>query len=225
MNREAAPARGTSHHRIRNIIGVAAALGLAACADRNSANESAKQAPPSAARAVAKPDGETPPAVAPFGPDLDAVLALTPDCRFGEPLASIFGRMAVIDPRTGESRRGDPIAVPGFAEPIRPTFERAVIGTDHGEEKQVTAELAIPGSWQGLRVAGLRLFYLEESDVSSREVRFLEPPDRVLALLNRRGFALGTIGHGRRTDDGQLIETWISLNDDPGGALLRCATG
>jgi hypothetical protein len=205
-------------------IGVVAALALAACGDRSAGEESAP-APSSEARAVAKPAGGTPPAPAPPGPDLDAVLALTPDCRFGEPLASIFGRMTIIDPRTGESRRGNPIEVPGFAEPIRPTFERAVIGTDHGEEKHVSAELAIPGSWQGMRVSELRLFYLEESHVSSREVRFLEPPERVLDLLNRRGFALGAIGHGRSTDDGQLIDTRISLDRDPGGALLRCSTG
>ena len=206
-------------------LGIAATLALAACADRSGNDESAAPAQPPEARAAAKPAAEIPPAPTMPGPDLDAVLALTPDCQFGEPLASIFARMTIIDPRTGESRPGNPIEVPGFAEPLIPTFERAVIGTDHGEEKPVTAELAIPGIWRGLRIAALHLFYLEESDVSSREVLFLEPPERVLDLLNRRGFALGVLGQGRRVDDGQLIETWISVDHDPRGARLRCATG
>ena len=167
----------------------------------------------------------TPPAAAVAEADLDAVLALTPDCRIGEPLASIFRQMTVIDPETFESRQGRPIRIPGRDEPVAPTFGRTVTPLDHGAEIEVVASLPLTGRWHGLRVAGLRLSYIEESDVSAREILFREPAERVRRRLNRNGFGLPPIGEVSAVDPGEGIETLIGVDRTPSGSALQCATG
>jgi hypothetical protein len=203
---------------------IAAAVALGACSGQSAADESANQTPPSETRAAAKQvaeplQGEVP------GPDLGAALTLGPDCQLGEPLASIFRQMTTIDPRTYESSAGRPIRVSGFADPIPPTFHRTVIGTDHGEEREVVADLPLSGLWHGLRVARLRSNYFEESDVASQEVHFLESPERVREVFNRIGFRLPDIGHARALNPEDLVQTSIGVDPIAGGASLACKTG
>lgn len=166
-----------------------------------------------------------PPATAAAEADLEAVLALTPDCRFGEPLASIFQQMTVIDPESFESRQGRPIRIPGRDEPLAPSFRRTVTPLKHGAEIEVVASLPLTGRWRGLRVAGLRLRYVEESDVSAREILFREPAKRVRRRLNRTGFALAATGEVRPVDSGEGIEMLIGVDRSEAGSTLQCATG
>ena len=206
-------------------LAIAAALVVSACSGQSATDEAAGEtAPPSESRVAAKQVVEPLPGEVP-GPDLDAVLTLTPDCQLGEPLASIFRQMTTIDPRTYESSAGRPIRVPGFADPIPPTFHRTVTGTDHGEEREVVADLPLAGLWNGLRVARLRSDYFEESDVSSQEVHFREAPERVREVLNRSGFQLPAVGHGRVLNPEAVVETSIGVDPISGGAVLACRTG
>lgn len=213
-----------ARRRFRNDAALAAALAVAACAEDGRSDGSPPQAPPAEARADAK-QAAAPPRAEVSAPDLEAVLALSPDCVLGEPLASIFQQMTVIDPETFESRQGEAIRIAGLARPLQPTFRRTVTALDHGAEVEVVAELPLNGRWRGLRVAGFRLNYIEESDVSAREIRFDEPAGRVRQVLNRHGFALPATGQVRSVDPGDGVESLIGVDADGSGSSLQCATG
>jgi len=159
--------------------------------------------------------------------DLGAVLGLRSmtDCTRGPALASVLEQMVRVDQTTFESRRGGPIAVPGYDRPLVPTFERTRETGANRDIREVTADLDLPGRWHGLAIAGLRRSFYEESDVSSVSIRFSEPPDRVRETLVRHGFRLPPVGEFRDVDAEPGISTEIGVGRIDGGAALTCATG
>jgi hypothetical protein len=164
----------------------------------------------------------------PTGPaDLGAALGLASlaECRPGTALASILEQMVRTDSRTFESRRGGPISVPGHAQPLVPTFERRREVEGNADIREVTADLALTGRWHGLAVNGLRRSFFEESDVSSFEIRFAEPPQRVRETLVRHGFRLPTVGDFADVGEGEEISAAIAVERREGGASLICAIG
>jgi hypothetical protein len=169
----------------------------------------------------------TPPAP-PQPVDLGSALALgrLADCSQSPALASVLEQMVRIDPRTFESRRGGPISVPGYDRPITPTFERRREVSGSTDIREVTSDLDLPGRWHGLAMTGLRRSFTEESDVSSIEIRFAEPPERVRDTLVRHGFGLPPVGEFREFDQGGSVVTMIiGVDRIDGGAALTCATG
>ena len=177
--------------------------------------------------AAPKQGAEAPAPRSPGPVDLGSVLgfASLADCSPSSALASVLEQMVRIDPRTFESRRGGPISVPGYAQPITPPFERRrEVG--HGSDiREVTADLDLPGRWHGLAVTGLRRSFYEESDASAFDVRFAEPPERVRETLVRQGFRLRPVGEFREVDAEPGISTEIGVGRIDGGAALTCATG
>jgi hypothetical protein len=173
--------------------------------------------------------GAAPAPAIPAGPaDLGAVLGLASlaDCRPGTVLASILEQMVRTDPRTFESRRGGPISVPGHAQPLVPTFERRREVEGNADIREVTADLALTGRWHDLAVTGLRRSFFEESDVSSFEIRFAEPPGLVRETLVRHGFRLPTVGDFADVGEGEdEVSAAIAVDRIENGAALICAIG
>ena len=189
--------------------------------ESTASNRTAAAAPPAASRAQALPSAPTPPA------DLGVALGLASlaDCRPAAALESILAQMVRTDPRTFESRRGGPITVPGHAAPLIPTFERKREVEGNTDIREVTADLALAGRWHGLAVSGLRRSFFEESDVSSFEIRFAEPPQRVRATLVRHGFRLATVGDFADVGDEEAAPAAIAVDRTEEGAALICAIG
>jgi hypothetical protein len=160
--------------------------------------------------------------------DLGSALELgrLADCSQSPALASVLEQMVRTDPRTFETRRGGPISVPGYDRPITPTFERRREISRNTDIREVTADLDLTGRWHGLAITGLRRSFTEESDVSSIEIRFAEPPERVRDTLVRHGFSLPPVGEFREFDEGGSLGTMmIGVDRIDGGAALTCATG
>lgn len=158
--------------------------------------------------------------------DLGAALTLDrlTDCARSPALASVLDQMVRVDPRTFESRRGGPIAVPGYDRPIVPTFERTREVEGNADIRAVVADLDLAGRWHGLAVTGFRRSFYEESDVGAFQVRFAERPARVRETLNRHGFRLPPVGEVRELQDEGAAVT-IGVEPSDGGAGLTCATG
>jgi hypothetical protein len=159
--------------------------------------------------------------------DLGAVLDLQSltDCSQSPRLASIFERMVRIDPETFASRRGGPIAVPGFARPLVPTFERVRETGENRDIRAVTADLDLPGRWHGLAVRGLRRSFYEESDSSAVSILFAEPADRVRDTLAHQGFRLPPVGEVREVGDENEISVALGVERLDEGSALTCVTG
>jgi hypothetical protein len=195
--------------------------------------------PPSGADAMAKAEApraesvaaEEPADAAPLlaeeaGPvDLKSVLAFSPGCEIGEPLATIFSSMVKFDPKTWEASVGDPVALPGFDHPITPTFERAVTPLGQGgSQRHVVAGLPLSGSWHGLRVSGLVFDFYEVSDVAARKIRFEEEAERVRGALMAAGFDLPPVGDFREMEGEGMLPS-IGVERDGSGAALTCTAG
>ncbi|HEV2817089.1 MAG TPA: hypothetical protein VGW40_07710 [Allosphingosinicella sp.] len=159
--------------------------------------------------------------------DLDAVLRFSRPaaCEMDAPLRAIVERMVRQDPETFEALPPPPVAVPGFPEPITPRFTRTRTVEGNADIREVTIELAIPGRWHGLDVTRLLRRFGEESDSSSLEIQFAEPPPRVHAALRRAGFRLGPVGTWRETETGDGIGVSVLVSRIEGGASLVCAIG
>ena len=159
--------------------------------------------------------------------DLDAVLRFSRPaaCETDAPLRSILEQMTRQDPVTFEALPPSPVAVPGFPERIQPRFTRTRTVEGNTDMREVTIELAIPGRWHGLHVTRLVRRFGEESDSSSMEIQFAEPPQRVHAVLRRLGFRLGSIGTWRETESGEGIGVSVLVSRIEGGASLVCAIG
>ncbi|WP_129793026.1 hypothetical protein [Sphingosinicella sp. CPCC 101087] len=157
--------------------------------------------------------------------DLGPVLAFSPKCEIGEPLATIFSSMVKFDPKTWEASAGDPVALPGFDHPITPTFERAVTPLGQGgSQRHVVAGLPLSGSWHGLRVSGLVFDFYEVSDVAARKIRFEEEAERVRGALMAAGFDLPPVGDFREMEGEGMLPS-IGVERDGSGAALTCTTG
>lgn len=172
------------------------------------------------------PAGPAPPSRESAGPvDLGSILAFSSQCEIGEPLAAIFTAMVKIDQETWEASAGDPVSVPGFDRPIATTFKRTISPSGQRDgERHVVAGLPLSGIWHGLRVNGLRLDFYEESDVSSREIHFEEPPERVREALGAAGFDLSPVGAYREMEGEGMVPS-IGVDRDGSGAALICTTG
>lgn len=179
--------------------------------------------PPAPPPPVAK--APPPPPAPPEPVDLGAVLGLDSlaDCGRSPALASIVDQMVRVDQQTFESSRGGPIEVAGYDRPIIPTFERIREVEGNTDIRAVTADLDLPGRWHGLAVTGLRRSFHEESDSSSLEIRFAEPPERVRETLVRNGFGLPPVGEMRELE-AEGLSTVIGVERIEGGAALTCAT-
>jgi len=213
------------------ILAAAAALlvllgGLLFLAQRQrSSGDGGEQAsrPRPAAQAPSAPE----PPARPGPVDLGAVLGLgsLADCSQSPALASILEQMVRIDPRTFESRRGDPISVRGYDRPLVPTFERTREIEGNSDIRAVSADLDLAGRWHGLQVTGLTRSFYEESDASAFDIRFAESPERVRETLVRHGFSLPSVGEFRQVDAEPGISVEIGVAPIEGGAALTCATG
>ena len=159
--------------------------------------------------------------------DLDGVLRFSRPaaCEMDAPLRSIVERMSRQHPETFEALPPPPIAIPGFPERITPRFTRTRTVEGNADIRDVTIELAIPGRWHGLAVTRLIRRFGEESDGSSLEIQFAEPPRRVHGVLRRMGFRLGPIGTWRETETDDGIGMSVSVSRIEGGASLACAIG
>ncbi|WP_162806508.1 hypothetical protein [Sphingosinicella terrae] len=157
--------------------------------------------------------------------DLAAILTLSPECELGQPLASIFEQIVVIDPETFEASRGRPVAVPGFAEPIAPRFVRRVQPLEPGGHlRHVSAGLPLRGVWHGLEVTAVEFDFYEESDVAGRRIRFADSPERTREILSRNGFALPPVGEFREMEGEGMLPS-IGIERLPNGSALTCTTG
>ena len=157
--------------------------------------------------------------------DLDAVLRfrVPAECEMDEPLSTIVESMARIDPETYEAEPPPPISVPGFDAPIEPRFERVRRVEGVGDERTVTIDLDIPGRWHGLQVLRLHRVFVEESDSSSVEVHFAEPPQRVRTVLNRTGFRLRRVGEWREANSEFGMSVAVLPIEE--GSALSCVIG
>lgn len=185
-------------------------------------------APVAANESAAAPTQGAPLPAPPEPVDLGATLELgrLADCSQSPALASVLEQMVRIDPETFESRRGGPIRVAGYAQPVTPTFERRREIAQGSDTREVTAGLDLPGRWHGLAVIGLRRSFYEESDASAFDVRFAEAPERVRETLVRHGFRLPPVGEMRAVEEEEAgITTEIGVSAFEGGAALTCATG
>ncbi len=128
--------------------------------------------------------------------DLSALLRFEDPatCETNETLASIFETLLKWNPASPETGRA--VQVPGFAHAIMPTQLRR---TNPPETSSETI-LPLHGEWLGLNVTSLAVDAAEESDNISNEIRFSDPPARVLAALNRHGFDLPVSGDWRPTN-------------------------
>lgn len=184
------------------------------------AEQPAPSAPPPAQKAPAQP-------LPPEPVDLGAVLNLQSltDCSQSLRLAAIFEQMVRIDPATFESRRGGPIAVPGYDLPLVPTFERVRETGENRDIRAVTADLDLPGRWHGLAVRGLRRSFYEESDSSAVSILFAEPAERVRDTLAHNGFRLPPVGEVREVGDDNEISVALGVERLDEGSALTCVTG
>lgn len=156
------------------------------------------------------------------GPDLDSVLVFADPghCRPGQPLATILSSLMNFDER-GESVAGRPVAVRGFAEPLRPRIHREFgIGRDAvGNLTFYTLDL--PGKWHGLNVVSLRTI-----DGESFEIRFSDHPAMVRDTLVRAGFPLPAVDQWH-TPDYRLPDPGVMMSVHAhrgGGASLMCGS-
>lgn len=167
-------------------------------------------------------------AASPALPDLGHVLRFRrpASCEMSAGLRRIYDQMVNLHPETGEAQRPAPIAIPGRPAPIVPRFERTRRVDDRADMREVTVELPLAGRWRGLRVISLRLYFMEESDVGSRDIVFADPPAVVRRRLNRAGFRLPALGDWRVTDPGaEGITVEMGLHQDERGVALICSTG
>ena len=184
------------------------------------AERAAPPTPPAAEKTPAQPARPEP-------VNLGAVLNLQSlaDCSQSPRLAAIFEQMVRIDPETFESRRGGPIAVPGYDRPIVPTFERVRETGENRDIRAVTADLDLPGRWHGLAVTGLRRSFYEESDSSAVGILFAEPADRVRDTLAHEGFRLPPVDEVREVGGDNEISLAIGVERLDEGSALTCVTG
>lgn len=90
-----------------------------------------------------------------------------------------------------------------------------VTGTQH------LVELDLSGRWHGLRLTGISQGWTEESDQSRLTLHFANRPKRVIAALNRLGFALPRTG--QRVVEEELT-TMLAVEPDGDGAQFSCST-
>ena len=162
------------------------------------------------------------------GPDLNSVLAFADPghCRPGQPLATLLNSLMGFDER-GEPAAGRPVAVRGFAEPLRPRMEREFgVGRDAiGSSTVYTLDLR--GKWHGLSVVGLRTRTGTDSDL---EIRFADDAGHVRDVLLRAGFSLAGVDEWRYPDYASphaALELAPSMSIQSrrwGGASLICSS-
>jgi hypothetical protein len=75
--------------------------------------------------------------------------------------------------------------------------------------------------WNGLTITGIEFYFVPESDINFRRIRFREPPARVGATLRRLGFGLSS---GERIVETGGMEIQIAIMPhDEGGTALDCS--
>ena len=163
-------------------------------------------------------------------PNLDAILNFEKpsNCRKSNSLYNLFWRMVRIDRKTGISSPGKPITVPGFAQPIIPTFDRNHEVSDGKDVADVIAKLPLLGRWHGLQVQRLFLYYGESSSLIHYQIDFKEKPKVVKLALDAAGFKLNQIGKikvisakaaNSSIDVGMYVDKSLE-----GGSSLVCST-
>lgn len=160
-------------------------------------------------------------------PDLDSVLAFADPghCRPGQPLATILNSLMGFDER-GEPAAGRPVAVRGFAEPLRPRMEREFGAGRDAIGNMTFYTLDLRGKWHGLNVVGLRT---PSGTTSDLEIRFADDAGHVRDVLVRAGFPLAGVNEWRYpdyTNPGANLELAPSMSIQShrwGGASLICS--
>lgn len=153
--------------------------------------------------------------------DLKSVISFDSpaDCELGKPLKRITEGMWRYDETAGKIVGGSARVVPGIGL-VRPRFTRTV-RSEGGAEFE--ASLPVRGLWHGLEVSRIVDEGVEESDVGSFQIRFLETPERVREVLNKQGFELSPVGQYRELDPGAGLSGSIWVKKVPGGAMLGCS--
>lgn len=161
------------------------------------------------------------------GPDLDPVLAFADPshCRPGQPLATILNSLMGFDER-GEPAAGRPVAVRGFAEPLRPRLEREFGAGRDAIGNMTFYTLDLRGKWHGLNVVSLRTPTGTSNDL---EIRFADDAGRVREVLLRAGFPLAGVNEWRYPDYAnpeanlELAPSMSIQSHHWGGASLICS--
>lgn len=124
-----------------------------------------------------------------LGPALDFATPAT--CGPGVPLRTIVDQMQLAE--QGSER--PPIAVPGFATPLR----QSVIHFQTGASAQgmTLVALIMVGRWHGLRVVRLEHWFEVGTPRTSVRIEFEDSAERARTVLNAAGFDLGPVGSQR----------------------------
>lgn len=203
---------------LAGLAGTAALLLVAACsADEDSPAAAERSPAPAAASAtpVAPAMPETRPDTL-SGVEQVVAFADPAHCTPAPALVSLLGRAAPLDAlgRPVKSHAG-----------LAPQIDGAEVGTPviGSEGSTHTLDLPLAAPWHGLHLVGISQVWTEQSDHAELSLRFAEPAAQTIAALNRQGFDLAP--DGRRTQEGEVMATYLAVTPDGSGARLTCSAG
>ena len=141
----------------------------------------------------------------------------TTHCVPAPSFVSVLGILSPMDTVTGAPV--EPIAGPA------PQIDEARIGLPVIESEGTTHRLNVDvgAQWHELRLVGITHVWTEESDHSELSLRFADLPGDTIAALNRLGFALAP--DGRRTEEGEVLSTYLAVTPDGQGSRFTCSAG
>jgi hypothetical protein len=163
------------------------------------------------------PASPAPVAQATAGARLSSVLRfdVPSQCTPSEELKMLIDDLRTMEPGGANAT----LTLPGSSAPLHPQVQRVALKEG---KSAIISQLAAPGSLEGLKVTALRTSSFDGGDLYTTQVRFQESPEKVLRVLNGRGFELPKVGELKTVDleDGALM---LGVEGIEGGSALTCA--
>ena len=151
-------------------------------------------------------------------PRISALLKFeNPDeCAYSEGLKLPLDEMRSLEPGAGQPT----LSLRDGGASVHPQVQRIEVGVGAGS---IVSELLVPGSWDGLRVSGLRTTRFQGTDSYSVQIRFQDDSEKVRRVLNAQGFDLPKVGELRNVELESGAGLALGVEALGGGSALLCA--
>ena len=151
------------------------------------------------------------------------------NCEPSPALARVFDRVLAYDESSGRYQTGGNITLAGISAAMSPSLKVTQQNSDGLRMTEYESSVRIPpgGRWHGLKMSRIVVSHLdvEDSDDSDvRSINFLESPETVRRVLNKRGFGIPAPPDYRQLEDG-VCGGSMQVVAIPGGAALQCGYG
>lgn len=138
------------------------------------------------------------------------------ECAPAEGLKLLLDEMRSLEPGADQAT----LSLSDGGASVRPQVRRIEVGAGAGS---VISELHVSGSWDGLRVNGIRTVRFPSSENYSIQIRFQEGAEKVRRVLNAQGFDLPKVSELRNSELESDAELALGVEPIEGGSALVCA--